>query len=168
MVTICKEFDKDIFNPLLNLLREINIPRKTTTNTRRNFNIGHRSMTLGITRGRFNGKTDVSYYSKKYPNIYNEAFALGKLICPFEFNSVHVNNNVICPKHVDSRNVGVSLLVSFGEYTGANIVIDNIILDTKHTPVIFNGSELEHWNTDDLIGNKYSLVYYNTKIKVNS
>jgi hypothetical protein len=67
---------------------------------------------------------------------------------------------VVCPKHYDSKNVGESMLVSFGDYTGCNIVIEGIVYDAKHTPVIFNGSKREHWNTDNLTGNKYSLVFY--------
>jgi hypothetical protein len=31
----------------------------------------------------------------------------------------------------------------------------------KYQPLIFNGSKLEHYTTDDLVGNKYSLVFYN-------
>ena len=77
------------------------------------------------------------------------------------FSSIHLNNNVVCPKHKDNRNVGNSLLVSFGDYTGCNIVIGDVIYDAKYTPLIFNGAEIEHYNTNDLEGNKYSLVYYN-------
>jgi hypothetical protein len=54
-------------------------------------------------------------------------------------------------------------LLSFGDYTGANIVIDGILHDAKYNPIVFNGAELEHWNTDDLVGNKYSLVFYFTR-----
>jgi DNA (cytosine-5)-methyltransferase 1 len=39
--------------------------------------------------------------------------------------------------------------------------------DTDCRPVIFNGAELEHWNTKDLQGTKYSLVFYNCPYKVN-
>jgi hypothetical protein len=55
------------------------------------------------------------------------------------------------------------MLLSFGDYTGCNIVIEGTMYDARHKPIIFNGSEREHWNTDDLSGNKYSLVYYRNK-----
>ena len=35
--------------------------------------------------------------------------------------------------------------------------------DTHYQPLIFNGSEMEHYNTDDLVGDKYSLVFYYIK-----
>jgi hypothetical protein len=39
-------------------------------------------------------------------------------------------------------------------------MIEGKMYDAKNTPIIFNGSQLEHWNTDDLEGLKYSLVFY--------
>jgi hypothetical protein len=53
------------------------------------------------------------------------------------------------------------MLVSFGEYSGCNIVVEGAKLNADCQPIIFNGADLEHWNTDDLVGTKYSLVYYN-------
>ena len=52
------------------------------------------------------------------------------------------------------------MLLSFGDYSGCNIVVNNKIYDANCNPIIFNGSNLEHYNTDDLIGTKYSLVYF--------
>ena len=149
------------FSVLESLLKNITVQKKSLTNNRRGFPI-HRSITFGLTRGRFNGKTELSYFSKKYPDIYNKIVSLGNKWCPIKFNSIHLNHNLVCPKHKDSKNVGESCLISFGDYTGCNIVIDDIIHDAKYNPIIFNGAELEHWNTNDLQGNKYSLVFFNT------
>ena len=54
----------------------------------------------------------------------------------------------------------MSLLVSFGEYTGCNIVVNEKKYDANCRPVVFNGALHEHYNTDDLEGTKYSLVYF--------
>jgi hypothetical protein len=145
---------------LYSMLEEISVPMKNNTNGRRGFP-NHRSMTLGITTGRFNNKTGLSSNTKKYPEIYEEIIRIGKLFS-FEFTSIHVNHNVTCPKHKDENNKGNSLLLSFGDYTGGNIIIDNTKYDANCCGLLFNGSLLEHYNTDDLVGNKYSLVYYNT------
>jgi hypothetical protein len=161
MIKIHETLSADLFEPLHQMLLKISIKKKSKSNNRSGFPVDHRAMTLGITKGRFNGIVGLSYFSKKYPHIYEEVMKIGKLICPFDFKSIHVNNNVICPKHYDSKNVGESLLVSFGNYEGCKIVIEGTAYDAKYTPIIFNGSSLEHWNTDDLIGNKYSLVYFN-------
>lgn len=160
MVSIGETLSNEFFEPLHQMVLKIKIKPKSLTNNRRGFPERHRAITFGLTRGRFNGITGLSYFSKKYPHIYEEIIRIGKIICPFEFNSIHLNNNVVCPPHVDSKNVGKSLLISFGYYEGCKIVIDKIVYDAKHTPIIFNGSELEHYNTDDLVGNKYSLVYF--------
>ena len=160
MVTILNKVDISEFNKIEQLLSKITIAKKSITSNRGDFPKGHRAITFGMVKGRFNGITQLSHSSKKYPLLYEEILRIGKLICPFEFDKIHLNNNVICPPHYDSKNVGNSLLISFGNYEGCNIVIEDVNYDAKHTPIIFNGSLLKHWNTTDLSGNKYSLVYY--------
>jgi len=142
------------------LLKGITIPRKTTTNNRRGFALGHRSMTMGETRGRFNGKTGLSYYSMKYTELWIEVKRIGALIVPFKWKSCHINHNVICPAHKDTNNQTQSCIISFGDYTGCDLVIEDEIQDTRYTPLIFNGAEKEHWNLPNLVGNKYSLVFF--------
>tara|TARA_R110000868_G_scaffold394876_1_gene666338 strand:- start:412 stop:903 length:492 start_codon:yes stop_codon:yes gene_type:complete len=159
-ITIYPSIEEEEFNSLLSLLSSISVPRKTTTNNRRNFPARHRAMTLGIVKGRFNGITELSYYSKKFPEIYQEVLRIGKLSCPFEFKSIQLNHNVVCPPHFDSKNASRSVLVSFGDYTGCKIVINDKIYDARHTPIEFDGRTMLHWNTNDLVGNKYSLVFF--------
>lgn len=146
---------------LYGMLEDINIIKKTITNNRRGFPLGHKSATFGYVRGRYNGKYDLSQYTKKYPHIYQELLRIGNIFCPFEFSAIHINKNVICPPHKDSKNIGKSMLLSFGDYTGCNIIIDGKKYDANCNPLIFDGSELEHYNTDDLVGTKYSLVFFN-------
>ena len=148
----------DEFFVLYDMLCCITIPLKNKTNSRREFG-KHRCMTFGFVKGRFSGKVGLSLSSQKYPEIYDEIVRIGNLF-GFEFTSIHLNHNVICPRHKDSNNNGNSLLVSFGDYTGCNIIIDEKKYDANCNGIIFDGSKLEHYNTDDLVGNKYSLVYY--------
>lgn len=145
------------------MLKKINIKKKTKDNNRRGFAVGHRAMTMGFVKKRFLQKVELSSPSLKYPELYEKIIHLG-ILMNFEFTSVHVNHNVVCPKHYDDRNVGVSLIISFGDYTGCDLYIAGDKVNTYRTPVIFDGSKLEHWNSDDLVGNRYSLVYYNIKI----
>jgi len=142
------------------MLSYIKIPRKTSTNNRRGFPSGHRAITFGETRGRFNAITGLSYYSKKYPDIWNEVKRLGDIIVPFPWKSAHLNNNVVCPPHKDTNNQTQSCIISFGDYTGCDLMIEGVKHCTRYTPCIFNGVEKEHYNTNDLIGNKYSLVFF--------
>lgn len=144
---------------LYSMLESISIPIKNQTNGRRGFP-NHRAVTFGLVRGRFTGVIDLSVNTKKYPEIYDEICRIGNLFS-FQFKSIHLNHNVICPKHMDENNQGNSLLLSFGDYTGGNIMIEEKKYDANCNGIIFNGSILEHWNTDDLVGNKYSLVFFN-------
>jgi hypothetical protein len=158
-IKVLEKVDKKEFQPLLELLVNHKISFKDGKNGRLGFG-KHRAETYGMTRQRYSGKFEMSRSSKKWPKIHEEIMRIGKLICPFEFETAYINNNVVCPKHKDANNTTESLLISFGDYTGCNIVIEGVTYDAKHTPLIFDGSKLEHYNTDDLSGNKYSIVYF--------
>ena len=123
----------------------------------------HRSMTFGLTRHRYKGRElRKSWATVKYPQIHDEVFRLGKLICPHPFTSVHLNHNVTCPPHVDGNNNGISTVISFGEYTGGVLVVEGVHCNAFCRPVTFDGNCLTHWNAPDLKGNKYSLVFFNS------
>ena len=75
-----------------------------------------------------------------------------------------MNKNYLCSPHFDSKNVGESVLISFGDYTGGKTCVemeDKIIkYDSQYKPVKFNGSKYKHW-VEPYEGNRYSLVFYN-------
>jgi hypothetical protein len=145
------------------LLKTIVIPKKNKDNNRRNFPAHCRAMTLGFVKKRYLNTVELSTPSKKYPKLYEKLVHLGILL-NFPFTSIHINHNVVAPKHKDSRNMGESLIISFGDYTGCDLYVEGEKVDTYRKPVIFNGSKLEHWNSDDLVGNRYSLIFYKIKI----
>jgi len=149
------------FDDLYEMFEKVKLKQRKGSNNRLGFP-EYRGAVFGLTRPRFKykGYLEPSLDSKTFPLIYDEIMRIGKLICPFEFNSVQVNKNLVCPPHRDKKNVGLSLLVSFGKYEGCNIVVDNKKYDANCRPLIFNGAELEHYNTDDLVGTKYTLVYF--------
>jgi len=154
---------------LYNMLDNLYIARKNKNTNRRGFPLGHQATTFGFTRGRFHGRYELGMMSKKYPEIYNELLKIGNTYCPFKFTSIHINKNVVCPKHRDSQNTGKSMLLSFGDYRGCNIVIEGQEYDANCQPIVFDGSSLEHWNTE-FIGeenNKYSLVFFNNSKQSN-
>jgi len=160
MIEQLKEIENELFKTL--------IPKTSITANRRGFPTGHRRMVMGVTRGRFNGKIGLSNHSTKYPVLYKLIFDFGKKYIPFEFNAVHINHNVICPKHLDSKNIGISAIVSVGNYTGCKLMIENVECDPYYNIVMFNGSEREHWNTDDLVGDRYSIVFYHNGLIPNT
>lgn len=139
-------------------LQKITIPYKQGRSNRRGFP-KHRATTFGITRARYSGKVGPSRATLKWPHIWEEIQKIGNHF-NFNFTSVQVNHNCMCPPHKDTKNIGDSLLISFGEYTGGEIVIEGEVKNAYCNPIIFNGHELEHWNLDH-VGNKYSLVFFN-------
>ena len=134
---------------------------KLMCSTRRGFP-PHRTACLGLVKQRIGGKIATGAFSKKNPLIHNEIFRIGQSICPFEFTSVHLNHNTQCPPHFDSKNAGESVIVSFGDYEGCNLVVNGTEYNARHQPLSFNGSCLLHYNTPLVSGNKYSLVFYNS------
>lgn len=143
-----------------NEIQKRKVPKISSTANRPHFPLGHRRFLFGITRARFHGTSGLSNHSKRYPVLYQLIHDFGKKYIPIEFDSIHVNHNVVCPKHLDNQNIGVSAIVSCGQYTGCKLMIEGIEHDPYYNIITFNGSTQEHWNTDDLVGNRYSLIFY--------
>ena len=146
---------------IYDLLNNINIPVCDNKQGRAKSFGRHRSMTLGMVTARVSRKYGLSLYTKKYFHLYQLLLKFGKTICPFEFNAIHINHNVVCPRHLDGNNKDNSLLVSFGDYKGCNIVVEGCgEYDTNCRPIIFNGGKHYHYNTPLKEGTKFSLVFF--------
>jgi hypothetical protein len=121
----------------------------------------HRAMTLGFIRGRKTKRYELSYNSRKHPELYQAIKKLGEKFVPFEFTAIQLNHNVVCPKHLDPYNAGDSAIISIGDYEGCELAIEGFgIFDTNCKPLMFNGSKHYHWNTPLKNGNKYSFVFF--------
>lgn len=152
---------RDDIQEVYSLLENITVPCNDGKLGRARTFGRHRAMTLGMIRARNTKKYGLSYNSKKYPNLYDAIMRLGKSIVPFEFNAIHINHNVVCPRHLDPYNSGKSLLVSLGDYEGCNLVIEGHgEYNTNCSPLIFDGAKSYHYNTPLIRGNKYSLVFF--------
>ena len=82
-----------------------------------------------------------------------------------------INKNFPAPKHIDSSNVGTSILVCCGDYTGGRTKIwyngpdeRPHLVDASLLPCEFNGSQYYH-EVEPFIcevgSNRYSLVFFN-------
>jgi hypothetical protein len=101
-------------------------------------------------------------YDEKFPELKKAIWELGKEIVPFKFSSVQVNYNYKTMPHIDKNNVGNSLIVGLGNYTGGDLVVSGKSYNIKYNPVIFNGSIHLH-STKPFKGERYSLVFFKTK-----
>jgi hypothetical protein len=155
------EPSEDNLLEVYNLLDSITLPVLTNKMGRAKTFGRHRAITMGLIRGRVTKKYELSRHSLKYPLLYEALMKFGKTIVPFEFNAIHVNHNLVCPRHLDASNTGNSLLVSFGDYEGCNIVVEGHgEYNTNCSPIVFNGATCYHYNTPLKSGNKYSLVFF--------
>lgn len=120
-----------------------------------------RSCAFGFIRKR-SYKPGVSALNVKKPKIWKAIKEFADST-GFEYDSVQVNQNCVCGKHRDKKNVGISYLVSFGDYTGGELMVEDVEYDCNMKPIVFNGAELEHWN-NELQGSKWSIVLFKTTI----
>lgn len=157
--TYLEKLNEDDIQEIYEQMQKINIPLMSTKMGRARQFGNHRSITLGYTKARISKKIDISYYSKKFPKLYELLLELGKKI-GFSFTSIHINHNVVCPPHKDKNNTEYSCIVSIGNYTGGKLIINDIEYDTYLHPLVFDGKNNTHYNTP-LEGNKYSFVFFN-------
>tara|TARA_R110000796_G_scaffold75419_1_gene169195 strand:- start:1816 stop:2337 length:522 start_codon:yes stop_codon:yes gene_type:complete len=161
--------DKTILQEIYEELEDINIPTTYKSNEK---NGAHHAVKTGAVSQKYarqtvfgiiRGKTK-SKHTKKYPWILELLKEFMDSHHPdFKFTSVYVNRNVVCKKHLDSKNTGESLLVGLGSYTGGQttLYIDGKTkkFHIKSQSLIFNGSEISH-KSEKFKGIRYSLVFF--------
>jgi hypothetical protein len=163
--------DLDNLTKIFHELEKINIPTVFTNTICRKYHATRtgtftqkdaRQCSFGVTT--YRGKRIESKMSKKYPHIIPlfKDF-IDKHKDGFKFESVYVNKNTICKKHLDSKNVGESLLVGFGDYTGGETVLygnnEEKHFNISTCSLIFNGAKIEH-SSEKFNGTRYSLVFF--------
>jgi hypothetical protein len=141
------------------LLAETHIP---ITHSRMNTGVGM-SMPLGRVYNRIHThQMNASRFDAKFPELKRAIWALGHRIVPFRFTTVQVNYNYKTKTHIDKNNIGDSVIVGLGDYTGGALMVEGTPYNIKYHPLMFNGAEMEH-GTSAYTGNRYSLVFFRTK-----
>jgi hypothetical protein len=106
---------------------------------------------------------DVSRQSWLRPYLHKLLWDFGEQYVDISFNAVTVNQNYRANKHYDRNNIGNSLLVAFGEYTGGRLLIHEGDLSGAHnvqyTPMKTDFSKVLH-SVEEWDGERFSLVYY--------
>jgi len=90
-----------------------------------------------------------------------------------DVTSITLNYGVKAKKHVDSFNVGDSVIVGIGDYTDGKLrVYDGgktsetfTAYNIHDTPLMFNGALLAH-ETEDFTGERYTIIFYSQRPKV--
>jgi len=130
------------------------------------FNINRKNSGYGRSQvfgfGNIRGKGYGEFkHNTEYAELWRALLIFGKKIVPdyIPFTAIQVNHNYKTKKHIDKNNVGLSLAVSFGNFTGGELVVANTEYQTKLHPLIFNGALSEHFN-NPIKGDRYSLIYF--------
>jgi len=126
-------------------------------------------MVINRLKDRYN--LSVSAQNEKFPQCYQALKEIANIIDPdFQYNTSTLNKNVKARLHRDGSNVGISMIIAIGDFTGGGLYVENLetgemeLHDIKYKPVYFNGYLSDH-ETEEFVGNRYSIIYYNTKIK---
>lgn len=133
----------------------------TTTRPKKSTGYG-RSAGFGFIRKRRFAPAP-SKMNRKWPELWALLKEYGATI-DVPWDGVQVNVDCVCGPHRDSTNVGNSYLISGGEYTGGELVVEDEVLDCRYAPLVFNGSALTHYNKPILTGHKWTLVFFSCLI----
>lgn len=104
----------------------------------------------------------------KRPYLYKLLLDFGRQYIDIPFTSITVNQNYKAEKHRDKGNVGESVVVSFGDFTGGELKIYEGPLegihDIRHKPIKADFSKIFH-SVEPYTGTRYSLVFYVLRCK---
>lgn len=148
---------------LYDLLQEYTVPKIKSRKTV----IG----SIGRTTNFGYGKTRSGYKqfvnNKEHPELLKAIVRYGNLVVPkgFYYNGITLNHGVKAKKHIDGNNVGNSVIVGFGDYTGGDVLVyepdgsNPKQKDVKDKPLLFNGSIYPH-QTTPFKGDRYTLIFF--------
>ena len=118
-----------------------------------------------------NGNGFLTQSKVKYPWFTDLCQEFTKLYCnDFIWNQIMINEDYCIGWHKDKANVGLSYLVTFGDYEGGLTELEmesedddtkiKFALNSYHSPVCFNGSQIKH-RCMPFNGKRYALVFFN-------
>lgn len=156
---------------LLEELEKITIPKIPKPSDTQHSNRGNIIGTIGrtITFGFGDNRKGWNFYStnKQHPELFKALIDFGNAVVPkgWEYQGITVNHGVKAKKHKDKKNIGESVIIGIGDYTGGAMRIwdgadkNPKIYDIHDKPALFNGGKLFH-QTTPFKGNRYTLVLY--------
>ena len=146
---------------LLEALSKISVPRipKGRKETGRMNAPTNRGDVLGtdgrtLTMGFGDNRHGWNFFSmnNKYPDVYKALVEFGNQVVPkgWEYQTITLNHNAKAKKHIDKKNVGKSVIVGIGNYSGGELRVFSADskthkdLDIHDKPAMFNGGVLPH------------------------
>jgi hypothetical protein len=146
---------------------------------------GEGAIARGVAFGFGNNRRGYDYFvkNKAHPEVYEALVELGDTIVPkgWDYQTIQLNHNAKAKKHLDKNNVGKSVIIGIGDYTGGELRVFSPDsskyhdYNIKNRPTMFNGAVLPHETqpfsnpTEYEKGRgRYTIVYFRHKYKPGS
>lgn len=166
-----KERYKRLRDDLLHKLQDLTVSKIPKPSDNQNTNRGNVIGTIGrtMTFGFGDNRQGWNFYSTntKHPEIFEALVKFGNAVVPkgWRYQGITLNHGVKAKKHKDKKNVGESVIIGFGDYTGGELNIwdgkdsNKQTYSIKDTPAMFNGGNLFH-QTEPFKGDRYTVIFY--------
>jgi len=161
-----EEYNKAKEN-LLEVLRRTTLPKISMGTYSRGSKLGNigRTITFGFGDTRHGIKEYMT--NQRYPELFKRLAEFGNRVVPkgWEYNGITLNEGMKAKKHKDSKNLGPSVIVGIGDFTGGGIKVWDAndenprVLPLHDKPLMFNGGLLYH-ETQPFKGERYTMVFY--------
>jgi hypothetical protein len=130
-------------------------------------NIG-RTMNFGFLKTRAGYKDAVN--NRKHPELFDALIDIGNQVVPkgWKYSTITLNHNMKAKKHIDGVNIGDSVIVAVGDFTGGGLYTykpngsSPTLHNIKDKPAMFNGAILPH-RTQAFKGERYTMIFFNQK-----
>jgi len=157
---------------LMEALNNITIPKIAQGLHNRGLVIGNigRTLTFGFGDNRHGWNFYKS--NERHDEVYKALINFGNQVVPkgWKYQGITLNYGVKAKKHIDSKNVGRSVIIGIGDYTGGDIrVWDKDNKNPKdynihEKPTMFNGGILAH-ETQPFKGERYTIIFFKQKTR---
>lgn len=117
---------------------------------------------LGLVFAMGQGILMPSRFNLKFPELHEACRMLIAERQPgFSYNCIQINKNQRCAPHKDSNNDGMSFIIGLGEYTGGELVVNDVPIKIHNRFVQFDGHQTHY--TKPFAGTRYSIIFFTVK-----
>jgi hypothetical protein len=95
------------------------------------------------------------------PMLLSELKDLFDLINPFHYNTIFITKNGGFYPKMDDTKYGCKSTISFGDWSGNRLLIDDEYVSDHNRLVVYDGTKLISETTTHVSGTKYNITFYN-------
>lgn len=107
------------------------------------------------------GLPHLDILKKNDPLLLTSLTELFEMINPFEYNCIFITKNGGHPRIYDDKKFGKKASISFGDWSGNKLLIEDEWVDDKNRLIVYDGTCLSAETTLHISGDKYNISFYN-------